>query len=206
MAPSGAEPPQIRFTDVAFRYSEYDVPFWARANTQDGRWHCAREAPVQYMSLSPDAAWADLLRHENLRTEPEAAMVRMPLWVLKVDESRIVDYSSFEKAEAAGFPPDALIDDHWARCQAEGARLRALGMRGVLGPSAAVAGEVSLTLFGGRRAVDWDDEPLVASAVPAKVVTVGAPAMGLVGKVRFSGTEHVGYSAYAEARGRREGQ
>jgi RES domain-containing protein len=201
MAP---RPNAIPFDDVAFRYADYDTPLWARANTQDGRWHTARSIPTQYFGLSPDACWADRIRHENLRTEPEAAMIRIPLWVLKLREERIADYETFEKAEQAGFPPDALIDDDWQRCQAEGQRLDELGYRGVIAPSAALPGDLTLTLFGGRRAVEWDDEPLVASAIPAKIVTIGGPPPGLVPRVRFFSEDHSEYVAYAVARGRRE--
>jgi hypothetical protein len=131
-------------------------------------------------------------------------MVRMPLWVLKLSEERIADYSSFDKAEGADFPPDAQIDDDWARCQAEGERLRDLGYRGVIAPSAALPGDLTLTLFGGRRAVDWNSDPVVASAIPTKPLSVGAPPPGLVARVRFCGDEHSQYVAYAIARGRRE--
>lgn len=208
MAPSGsAELPTTSFRDSAFRYADYDVPFWARANTQDGRWHRSSEAcRTQYLSVSPDGAWADLIRSENLRTEPEVALVRMPLWVARLDENGIVDYSTFERAEAAGFPPDALIDDDWERCQTEGTRLRDLGLRGVLAPSASLPGEVTITLFGGRRAVHWDDDPLVASAIPANVVTVGRPPVGLVDRVRFVGDEHGAYSQYAAESRRPQGE
>jgi len=198
------DPGAIGFTDAAFRYSDYDTPLWARTNTQDGRWHRARTSPTQYFGITPDACWADLIRHENLRTDHELAMVRMALWVLQLSEQRIADYGAFEKAEAAGFPPDALIDDDWNRCQVEGERLRELGYRGVMAPSAALPGDLTLTLFGGRRAVGWDDSPLVASAIPAKVVTIGAPPPGLLNRVRYFGQEHTGYATYAKERARRE--
>ena len=198
------EPDHIHINDVAFRYSNYDTPFWARANTQDGRWHRARTFPTQYFGMTPDACWADLIRHENLRTDHEVAMIRMPLWVAKLSEQRVADYRTFEKAEEARFPPDALIDEDWERCQAEGEWLLGLGYRGVIAPSAALPGDLALTLFGGRRAVDWDDDPVVASAIPAKTVTIGAPPPGLIQRVRFIGEDHSEYVTYAVARGRRE--
>jgi RES domain-containing protein len=203
MVPS-PEPKQIEFREVGFRYSDYDNPFWARANTLGGRWHRGGTEPTQYLSLSPDAAWADRIRHENLTTEIEVAMIRMPLWVAKLEENRIADYSTFDTAEGAGFPPDALVDDDWTRCQEEGDRLRSLGFRGILAPAASLPGEKCITLFGGRRAVDWEDEPLVASAIRAKIVTVGSPPTDLVHRVRFYNEEHAEYVAYAVARGRRE--
>lgn len=203
--PSMARKPlAVPFSDVAFRYSDYDTPLWVRPNTEDGRWHVARTEPTQYVCLSPDGCWADLIRNEGLGTEIDVALIRMPLWVLKINEERIADYSSFEKAEAAGFPPDALVDEDWERCQAEAARLVSLGFRGVLSPAAALPGDVALTLFGGRRAVGWEKEPCLASAIPAKIVTIGAPPTGLVERVRFRGEEHSDYAAYATARGRRE--
>lgn len=197
-------PVAVPFSDVAFRYSDYDTPLWVRPNTEDGRWHRARTEPTQYLCLSPDGCWADLIRRENLRTEIDVALIRMPLWVLKINEERIADYGTFEKAEAAGFPPDALIDEDWERCQAEAGRLKDLGFRGVLSPAAALPGETALTLFGGRYAVDWDKEPGLVSATPAKVVAVGAPPTGLVERVRFRSEQHDAYTAYAVARGRRE--
>jgi RES domain-containing protein len=198
------KPAAVPFSDVAFRYSNYDTPLWVRPNTEAGRWHAARSEPTQYLCLSPDGCWADLIRQEDLRTEIDAGLIRMPLWVLKINEERIADCSTFEKAEAAGFPPDALVDEDWERCQVEAERLKDLGFRGVLAPAAALAGDVALTLFGRRRAVGWEEEPRLASAIPAKIVTVGAPPAGLVERVRFRGYEHGGYEAYAVARARRE--
>lgn len=198
------EPEAKRLTEVAFRYADYDTPLWVRPNTEHGRWHLARTEPTQYLCSSPDGCWADLIRHENLRTEMDVALVRMPLWVVKINEERIADYSTFEKAEAAGFPPDALVDEDWGRCQAEGERLRRRGFRGVQCPAAALPGDVALTLFGGRRAVGWEEEPCLASAIPAKIVTVGAPPTGVVERVRFRGDEHSAYAAYAVMRARRE--
>ena len=103
-------PEAVRFADVAFRYSDYDTPMWVRANSEDGRWNTARSQPTQYLGLSPDGCWADLIRRESLRTEAEVALIRMPLWVLKIDEERIADYRTFEQAQDAGFPADALVD------------------------------------------------------------------------------------------------
>ena len=41
----------------------------------------------------------------DLRSESEAATFRATLWQLQVNEGVVVDYSTFEKAERAGFPP-----------------------------------------------------------------------------------------------------
>jgi hypothetical protein len=101
----------------------------------------------------------------------------MPMWVLRIRESRLADYRTFELAEAAGFPPDALVDEDYPRCQEEADRLIAAGFRGVLAPSASCPDEVNLTLFGPRIAVSWDlpEAKLLASFVPTKQLAVGHP-------------------------------
>jgi hypothetical protein len=190
------------FEDVAFRYSDYDVPLWARPNSRPGRWHRAASEPTQYLSLSADGSWAELVRWEELRSPEELRLVRIPMWVLRIRESRIADYRTFEKAEAAGFAPDALVDEDYTRCQEEADRLRGEGFRGVLAPSASCPGEVNLTLFGARIAVGWDTahEKLLASFVPTKQLAVGHPPEDVLDRVRHHGEVHAGFAAYAAAR------
>jgi hypothetical protein len=192
--------PTTTVESIAYRYSNYDTPFWARSNTRPGRWHLVDDGPTQYLSLSTNGSWADLLRTEDLRTEAEAAMVQMPLWQARIDQSYVVDYSDFGAAESAGFPPSALVDDDQARCRVEGRRLRALGYSGVLAPSAALPGEISLTLFGPKVSIGWNSSTNLASAIPASVLTRGAPPPGLTQSVRFVGQVHDGYAVYERSR------
>jgi RES domain-containing protein len=181
---------------VCYRYSDYDTPFWARANTMPGRWHSIGDGATQYLSCTTDGAWADLIRTEDLRTPDELKLVRMPLWQVKIDQSYVVDYSEFELAEVAGFPAEALIDDDRSRCRIEGRRLRDAGYSGVLAPSAALPGSACLTLFGPRVAIDWSSRPSLSSAIPSSILTEGAPPIGVLGRVRFRGQSHSGYQAY----------
>lgn len=190
---------------IAWRYSNYDTPFWARTNTQDGRWNTAGEASVQYLAMEPNGAWAELIRAEELRSEEDAATVRIPIWVAAVNEV-VVDYSTFEKAEAAGFVPEALVDDDWERCQDEGRRLRSLGYSGVMTPSAALPGATNLVVFGARILWAWR-RPLVLSAtIPATVAAVGSPPNGLVAGVHHFGETHAGLAEYISNQSRREAE
>lgn len=177
---------RIDFDDVAFRWSNYDVPLWTRPNTSPLRWNRARQDTTQYLSLSPEGSWAELIRAEGLHTVGELELISMPMWILRVRETGIADYSSPEKAQAAGFPPQALIEEDYERCQAEGGRLREQGFRGVLAPSAALPGAINLTLFGRRLTVPWDypEEQLMASFVRAKRLAVGHPPGELLALVR----------------------
>jgi hypothetical protein len=115
----------------AYRYSSYDTPLWVRENTLPGRWHGRGDGPTQYLSLSTDGAWAELIRAEELTSEDEVAMVSVPLWALEVRQAMVVDYSTFELAEESGFDPAALVSDDHRRCRREGRRLRELGYAGV---------------------------------------------------------------------------
>lgn len=199
MAPS-PKPAQTNFADVAFRYSNYDTPFWVRPNTDPGRWHRVGDGPTQYLSTTVEGAWAELIRAEGLRSEAEVALIRMPMWVAELDIRRIADYGTFEKADAAGFPAEALIDEDYDRCQEEGGRLRNAGCQGVLAPSAALPNSVNLTLFGPRIASRWHVPAALASSIPATEIAVGSPPEGIVSRVRQWGEAHTVYEAFATQR------
>lgn len=190
---------------IAHRYSSYDTPFWVRENSQVGRWHVTGDGPIQYLSLSTDGAWAELIRDEELRTEDEVAMVSVSMWAVLIEQGMIADYRSFELAERAGFDPAALVDEDYGRCQREGARLRELNYAGVLGPSAALPGATNLTLFGARIASTWDRPPLLVSSIPATIITKGAPPPGLLASVRHFGTAHADLAAHMAKRSARSG-
>jgi hypothetical protein len=199
------KPSSTQFDEVAFRYSNYDTPFWVRPNSESGRWHQTGDGATQYLSTTVDGAWAELIRAEELRSEQEVALIRMPMWVAEVHVQRIADYGTFEKAEAAGFPPDALIDDDHSRCREEGKRLREAGFQGVIAPSAALPSSSNLTLFGPRIASTWRVRPLLSSSIPATKIAVGAPPEGIVERVRHMGEDHEPYEEFrAVTRSRRQ--
>jgi RES domain-containing protein len=195
-------PAGIAIDEVVYRWSSYDTPLWARPNTTAQRWNRTREAPTQYASLSPEGAWAELIRAEDLTSVADVRLVSMPLWILHVRETRVADYTTFEKADAAGFPPDALVDDDHERCRTEGTRLREHGFRGVLAPSAALPGTVNLTLFGARLAVEWGcpEERRLGSFVPVRQLAVGHPPDDLLPRVRQHGAPHAGLRQHRAGR------
>jgi RES domain-containing protein len=199
-------PDAIDVSDSFFRYSSYDVPFWARANTSAERWNAAGEAATQYLSATPDGAWAELIRNENLRSEVDLSLVQMPLWRARIEQGGVADYRDFETAERAGFDPEALIDDDQSRCRQEAMRLRAVGFAGVLYPSAALPGETNLALFGPKILLPWGAPRRLASGIPGNKVTVGAPPLDLLPRVRHVGARHAGFSEYQRIKRRRTGK
>jgi hypothetical protein len=194
-------PPHTRIDAVVYRATSYDVPVRVSENRRAGRWNFARSGTVQYACLDVEAPFAEMLRHEDLRTEEDAAGFRTTLWQLRVNEGVVVDYSTFEKAERAGFPPEALVDDNLEPCQKEAHRLAGLGARGVLSPSAALPGSVNLALFGQRVPIQWEAEVQISSAIPVQRLVTGHPPEGLVSRVRHYGEAHPGLARHLQQRG-----
>jgi hypothetical protein len=196
-------PASIEVTGTFFRYSSYDVPFWVRANTTNERWHLSGDGSMQYLSATTDGAWAELIRNENLRSEPDLSLVAMPLWQAKIEQTHIADYHDFDTAERAGFNPEALIHDDQSACQEEGRRLRLAGFAGVLYPSSALPGEENLALFGPKIPLPWGSPRRLVSGIPASKLTVGAPPSDLLPRVRHVGARPAGYSEFQQVRRRR---
>lgn len=167
-----------------FRYSSYDVPFWVKPNTRPGRWNLANEAPTQYWSMTPDAAWAELIRAENLQTEQELDEVRMPIWASRVPAAGLIDLGVDATRERLGTSLAELSSEDWASCQQLGRELRHAGHLGVISPCAALEGHWNVTIFGPRRQIDWRDRPALARTVPAAIAAVGRPPRGLLDRVR----------------------
>jgi RES domain-containing protein len=152
------------------------------------------------MTLDPAAPFAEILRHEDLRSEEATSHYRSTVWQLQVDSDLIVDYRTFELAEAAGFDAEALVEDGHERCQAEAVWLRDRGARGLLSPSAALPGSINLTLFGPRVCVPWDTKVELASSMPVQKLTTGQPPTGLTHRVRYYGQPKPLLARYLEAR------
>lgn len=178
------EPLSSQTEVVAFRYCAYDVPFWVRSNTRPGRWHRVGDPPTQYWSTTPDGAWAELIRAEDLTTEDELDLLRMPMWVCRAPTMGLLDLTDRAAAEGFELGDEALVSDEWAPCQEAAAQIRGEGHRGVLCPNAALPDTLNVTLFGPRRAIALQSKPRLASAVPSAIVAIGRPRPGLIDEVK----------------------
>jgi RES domain-containing protein len=106
---------------------------WASARQPEGRWHAPGDGPVQYLANSPDGAWAELLRHEEIREIDDLGGITRALWAVEL------------AAEPAARPDldDATVhgdQDSYPACQVEAERIRDLGSEGLVAPSAALRG------------------------------------------------------------------
>jgi hypothetical protein len=162
-----SEPAAVVGRWVAYRHVAQGLPpLWYGAGgttlrQASGRWHREGESLVQYLALSSDGAWAELVRYESIRTEARRRRAHRSLWQLRVSADQIADLSTFDKWEACGLDPAIAVGDH-GDSQALAGELRRARYRGVLSPSAAldVAGAVNLTLFGGRIEHLIEGQPL----------------------------------------------
>lgn len=159
---------------IAYRYVESGIPpLWHGVGSDtvrqpSGRWNREGESFAQYLALSSDGAWAELVRYEALRTEDRRLREHRALWQVLVVADQIADLSTFDAWAACGLDPALAVGDH-EPCQEIGSELRRAGYRGVLSPSAAldVAGAVNLTLLGGRIEHRFEGRPLPDEPVAA---------------------------------------
>lgn len=193
---------------VAFRWADYDTPFWARPNRSAGRWNALGDGPTQYWCLDPVAPWAELVRHEGLREEAELDLLRATLWAARWSIGPLADLGTFERAAEWGVEARVLVDDDQRACRRLAGELRARAFAGLLAPSAALPGSVTLVVFRPRILAPFDAVPRLSAHVPADVAAIGRPKAGLAGRVRHFGARHAGAEEFraraaAAARARR---
>ena len=118
---------------IVFRRASAPLPFlWETAEQPPGRWHGEGEGPAHYLADTPDGAWAEFLRHENITDPEDLDGVRETIWAIELPDDL--------NLSAPELPPQALLggSESYAACQAEGRRLRAAGAAGLTAISAAL--------------------------------------------------------------------
>jgi RES domain len=129
----------FRNADARFPFLRDDV------EQRAARWHSDGDGPVQYLADTPDGAWAEFLRHEGIVDETDLAGINRDLWAVEVelDDELIGDPQ---------LPLEALRGDRstYETCQHEAARLRSLGVTGLIVPTAGLRDDAA----GGQGCVD----------------------------------------------------
>jgi hypothetical protein len=112
----------------------------------------------------------------------------------------------FQVALLVGYAYAHLIGGHLTPRRQEALHLALLALALVLLPIGVHPGgsdtppdAINLTLFGPRMASTWNRPPLLASSLPATVMTKGAPPPGVLFHVRRIGAPHAGLVAYKSA-------
>jgi len=176
---------------IVFRQADPRYPFlWSDASQPPARWHGAGEGPAHYFADTPDGAWAELLRHEEIETAEDAATLRRALWAVEIGEAPLKPVS-LKPAMLTG-----NRETYWA-CQAHARRLRGRGAQRLTAPSAALlpGGAAGRQIADGqeRRARPRDGRVIVLFGPPEglvgwQAVERGAPPAGVVPRVRQFGS------------------
>ncbi len=153
---------------IAFRQVDARYPFlWEDASQPGGRWHGDGEGPAHYFADTPDGAWAEFLRYEEITDPEELGTIRRQMWAIDIGDP---------PADRIDLPLATLTGGtrSYARCQREARTRRARGVCRIAAISAAL-------IPNGARGVRVDHG--VHAAPPRDGLTIvlfGAPA-GLVG-------------------------
>ena len=121
---------------IWFRTADARWPFlWETSEQRPGRWHGAGEGPVQYLADTPDGAWAEFLRHEEITDPDDLRGIEREIWAVEVPEG-----NDEPRPARPALPATVLRGslNSYAGCQAEARRLRARGAGALVAPSAAL--------------------------------------------------------------------
>ena len=155
---------------MAFRQTDARYPFlWESAQQPPGRWHGAGEGPAHYFADTPDGAWAEFLRHEEITDPADLPTIRRQMWAVEIG-----DAAAEPVHLATGVMTGGL--ETYPICQAESRRLRARGARRVIAPSAAL-------VRGGARGTLVHNGPHPAPARDGHVIVVFGAPEGMIGWV-----------------------
>jgi len=117
---------------IVFRHTDPRFPFlWESAGQPGGRWNEPGEGPVNTFADTPEGAWAELLRHEEITDPADVVEIRRSLWAVEVDELPRVR-PRLPRATMTGGPRS------YPACRKEASRVRARGESGLTAPSAAL--------------------------------------------------------------------
>lgn len=151
-----------------FRHADPRFPFlWEEADQPAARWHGEGDGPAHYFADTPAGAWAEFLRHEEIREPADLEGVERALWVVEIPD----DVSAEPE-----LPDDVLRGgpDSYERCREKATRLRRQGGSGLRAPSAALESE-------GSRGWRVDGGLRPTGSLTAVVLVLFGPRPDLVG-------------------------
>lgn len=172
---------------IGFRQADPRYPFlWSDSSQPAARWHADGEGPAHYFADTPDGAWAELLRHEEIHDPADVATFRRALWAVELGVESATPVTLLPAVTTGG-------RDTYGACQAHARRLRARGAERLVAPSAALvpggaAGREVVDALE-RAATPRDGRVIIIFGEPAglvgwKAVDQGSPPTGLLKRVR----------------------
>lgn len=117
---------------IGFRNYDSRFPFlWESGDQPEGRWHASGDGPAHYLADTPDGAWAEFIRHEEITSLEDLAEVRRGLCAIDFDDTECDDVSLPVRTLRGGV-------ETYEACQTEASRMRGSGSTGLRAPSAAL--------------------------------------------------------------------
>jgi len=171
---------------IGYRHADPRFPFlWESSEQPGGRYHAAGEGPVTYLSDSPDGAWAEFLRHEEIVDAADLTGVRRRIWAVHLPDDEPMPVDVPDRVAMGG-------QDTYPRCRRAAWRLRRADVRFMAAPEAALlpgAAGGQRTDGGLREAGSLSGRTLILiGRWPAlrgyAVVDVGRPTPRVLGRVR----------------------
>jgi hypothetical protein len=116
---------------IGFRQTAQGVPvLWESSQQPAARWHALGDGPVQYFASSAEGAWAEWLRHEEIKNPDELNDVIRVLWSADLGEMALV---------GPELSREVLLGDVYEPCRVEAKRFQDLGEAGLETVSAALS-------------------------------------------------------------------
>jgi len=118
---------------IGFRHADHRYPFlWETAAQPPGRWHADGDGPCQYLSDTPDGAWAEFLRREEITDPADLPGIARSLWAIDVPDPMLVGAHHAAAPDMTGGPESYPGCQDYARSQ------RQQGVSDLIAPSAAL--------------------------------------------------------------------
>ena len=153
---------------IVFRQVDARYPFlWEDARQPAGRWHGDREGPAHYFADTPDGAWAEFLRHEEITDPGDLPTIRRQMWAVDIGDAPAVRVDL----------PEATLTgsrDTYAACQRAAGALRRSGVTRLVARTAAL-------VAGGARAVRIANGERDAAPRDGQTIVIFGPPADLAG-------------------------
>jgi len=170
---------------IAFRQVDARYPFlWEDSSQPPARWHGDGEGPAHYFADTPDGAWAEFLRHEEITNPDDLPTIRRQMWAVEIGEAPLQPMDL----------PDAVLTggpETYAACQREARAIRQGANRIAVVTAALVPGGArALRVEGGvRTAEPRDGKTIVLFGAPSDLrgwiaANEATPAPDLLDRVR----------------------
>lgn len=120
---------------IWFRHGDHRYPFLSVTGSQPAaRWHGANDGPVTYFADTPDGAWAEFLRNEEITDPEDLRGVSRRVWAVDVPDVIVAT------AARVVLPPEVARGglNSYPACQVYAAALRRHGARALIATTAAL--------------------------------------------------------------------